>query len=73
MEPDFALVLGIVLSVFAVPSVLSAMSDRRAPRASAILVLIGGSLILFAVISQPGGYQMNEIPDVFIRVVRQFL
>jgi hypothetical protein len=73
MEPDFALVFGIVLSVFAVPSVLSAMSDRRAPRASAVLVLIAGGLILYAVQMQPGGYEMNQIPDVFMRVVRQLL
>jgi hypothetical protein len=73
MEPDFALVLGIVLAVFAVPSILSAMSDRRAPRASAVLVLIAGSLILFAVMTQPGGYQFSDIPGVFMRVVRQLL
>ena len=73
MEPDFALVLGLILAVFAVPSVLSAMSDSRAPRASAVLILIAGGLILYAVQTHPGGYQMNQIPDVFMRVVRQFL
>ncbi len=73
MEPDFALVLGLILAVFAVPSVLSAMSDKRAPRASAVLVLIAGGLILYAMQQQPGGYRMDQIPDVFMRVVRQFL
>lgn len=72
MEPDLALSLGIVVAAFSVPSILSALSDRRAPRASALTVLIGGALILFAVTSKPGGYSMGEIPDVFVRSLSGF-
>lgn len=72
MEPDLALSLGIVVAAFSVPSILSALSDRRAPRASALTVLIGGALILYAVTSKPGGYSMGEIPDVFVRSLSGF-
>ncbi len=67
MEPDLALSLGIVIAAFSVPSILSALSDRRGPRASALTVLIGGAMILYPVSTKPGGYSMQEIPDVFVR------
>ncbi|WP_299371208.1 hypothetical protein [uncultured Tateyamaria sp.] len=73
MSPDLYLVLGILIAGFSIPSVLSAISDRRAPRASAITVLIAGGLILLAVQSQPGGYTLQEIPDVFVRVIARFI
>jgi len=73
MSPDMYLVLGILIAGFSIPSVLSALSDRRAPRASAITILIAGGLILLAVQTQPGGYTLNEIPDVFVRVIARFI
>ena len=73
MDPDLLLVLGLIIAAFSIPSVLSAMSDRRAPRASSITILIGGALILLAVLTKPGGYVASEIPDVFVRVVRGFM
>ena len=72
MEPDLALVLGLIITAFSVPSVLSAMSDSRAPRASAVTILIGGALILFAMMTKSGGYAASDIPDVFVRVLRGF-
>ncbi|MFC6761082.1 hypothetical protein ACFQFQ_18870 [Sulfitobacter porphyrae] len=42
MDPDLALVLGIVIGALSIPSILSALSDRRAPRASALTILIAG-------------------------------
>ena len=73
MSPDYYLVLGILIAGFSIPSVLSAISDRRAPRASAITILIAGGLIVLAIQSQPGGYTLQEIPDVFVRVIASFL
>ncbi|WP_299652137.1 hypothetical protein [uncultured Tateyamaria sp.] len=72
MSPDFYLVLGILIAGFSIPSILSAVSDRRAPRASAITILIAGGLILLAIQSQPGGYSLEEIPEVFVRVIASF-
>ncbi len=73
MEPDLALTLGVVVSAFSVPGILSALSDRRAPRASAITVLIGGALVLYAITSQPGGYRLEDVPDVFMRTIGEFI
>lgn len=73
MDPDTLLVLGIIVAGFSVPSILSAISDGRAPRASALTMLIAGGLILFAIQTHPGGYTLQDVPDAFVRVVAQFV
>ena len=72
MNPDLFLVVGIVLAVLAVPAVISALSDGRAPRAASIIVLIAGVLIVFAFTKKPGGYEVRDIPNAFYRVIGQF-
>lgn len=73
MDSDLLLVLGIILAVFSIPSIMSAMTDGRAPRASALTILIAGGLVLYAIQSQPGGYSLQEIPDVFVRVAARYI
>lgn len=73
MEPDLALVLGLVIAAFSVPSILSALADSRAPRASALTILIGGGLVLYALQQTPNAYSIDTIPDVFVRVFARFL
>ena len=62
MTTDLALVLGIVIAAFSIPSILSAFSDRRAPRASAITILIAGALVLYAIQTKPGGTHWKTCP-----------
>lgn len=73
MEPDLALVLGLVIAAFSVPSILSALVDSRAPRASALTILIGGALVLYALQQTPDAYSIETIPDVFVGVFARFL
>ncbi|MDA7428548.1 hypothetical protein PGB28_08750 [Primorskyibacter aestuariivivens] len=73
MDTDLALIIGLVVAVLAVPAIVSAMTDGRAPRAAAIAVMVGGGLMVFAVASHPGGYAISEIPEVVFRVVGRYL
>ncbi|KEJ90908.1 hypothetical protein [Sulfitobacter donghicola] len=73
MDTDLALVLGLIIAALSVPSILSAISDKRAPRASAITILIAGGLIVFAIQGKPGGYNMEQIPDVFVNVFARYM
>ena len=73
MSPDLLLVIGIVLAVLAVPSMLSAIADRRTPRGAAVVAIIAGCMIVWAFREQPGGYTIQEIPEVFVRVVAEFI
>jgi hypothetical protein len=73
LDNDLVLVVGIILAVLSIPSILSAISDRRAPRASAITVLIAGGLILFAVQGKPGGYNLEQMPDVVMSLIARYM
>ena len=72
MDPDLFLVLGIIIAGFSIPSMLSAITDGRTPRASAITILIAGGLVLYAIQSKPGGYTLQSVPDAFVNVLAQF-
>ena len=69
MQFDLYLTIGAIILVFAIPAVVSAFSDGRAPRTAALLVLIGGGLVVWAMTQKPGGYVLTEIPRVFAEVL----
>ncbi len=73
MDTDLILVIGIVVLVLSVPSLLAAYSESQAPRTGAILLLIGGVLVVVALTRHASGYRFAEIPDVFVRVVSRYL
>lgn len=63
------IVVGTLSLLMAVPTLLSAWVDGSVPRTGAILVLIGGVLIVVALNNHGRGYTLAEIPDVFMRVL----
>ena len=67
------LVTGALLCALAIPSLLAAFSESRAPRAGAIMVLVGGVLLVVALTQKPSGYTFAEIPHVFTRVFARLL
>lgn len=69
MTNDIYLVVGMVVLILSIPSIISAILDGHAPRYAAIVLLIGGGLVFIAISRKPGGYRIEEIPDVFVRVV----
>ena len=73
MQTDLFLVIGIVLGVLALPSMFSAFSEGRAPRIAALLVMISGTLVIYALTQKPGGYDLRDIPLAFYRVAGQIL
>ena len=73
VNSDLAMVVGIVLAVLSIPSILSAVTDRRSPRASAITILIAAGLIVFALQKNPGRYSFGTLPDVFVSVAADLL
>ena len=73
MDADLFFVLGLIITAFAVPPILGALLEGRAPRAAAIMILIGGGLLVLAIYNHPGGYSVSEIPDVFVRVVGRYI
>ena len=73
MDPDLFFVIGLAVGVLAIPALISAFSESRAPRAAAIMVMISAGLLLVAILQKPGGYKMGEIPQVVAGVVAGFV
>jgi len=73
MDTDLALILGLLIAGFSLPSLASSISDGRAPRTAMILILIAGGLILYALVGKPGGYAIDQLPDVFFSVIARII
>jgi len=73
MDPDLIFVIGLVLGAFSIPSMLSAYSEGRAPRVSALVIVLAGGMIVWAFNTKPGGYDFANIPDTFMNVVARYL
>ncbi len=73
LDSELALVLGIIFALLSIPSILSAMTDGRAPRASALTILIAGALIVYAVQTRPGGYSLADVPHAFVTVAARYM
>ena len=73
MDTDLLLVIGIIICALAIPSLMSAWVDGRAPRSGSIIVLIGGVLVVAALSQHRPGYTFSQIPDVFFSVIGRYL
>jgi hypothetical protein len=69
MNTDLALVVGLVVFVLSAPSIVSAVSEGRAPRTAMIALVVGGGLVLYALTQKPSGYRIADIPEVFVKVI----
>lgn len=73
MDTDLALVLGIFIAGFSLPSLVSSLSEGRPPRMAMILIALAGALVLYALVAKPGGYSVEQLPDVFFGVLGRFI
>ncbi|MBB3992549.1 formate-dependent nitrite reductase membrane component NrfD [Sulfitobacter undariae] len=73
MDTDLALVMGLVIIAVAIPSLFSAITDRRAPSASIVSMLIGGGLVAFAILTKAGGYTLEGLPDVVVNLIARYM
>jgi hypothetical protein len=72
MDTDLFLVIGSAVLVLALPALIGAFSESRPPRAAAILVLIGGGLVVLAVTQNPGGYAFDDVPHALTRILGRY-
>jgi hypothetical protein len=72
-DGDLILIVGFCVAVMAVPAMLSAYSAGRPPRAAAVAAVVGGALMVLALVLHPGGYQASDLPDVARRVFDRYL
>lgn len=70
---DALLTIGVILGVFSIPSILSALSDNRSPRVGALVLIASGALVAYAVTQKPSGYTLDQIPDVLVKTIMDFV
>ena len=73
MDFDLILTVGLIVAVFSVPAVISAISHNRTPRVAAIVMMVAGGLVAYAVTKKPNGYTLDQIPDVIVNVVARYI
>lgn len=73
MDIDLIFVAGIVIGAFSIPAIVSAFSDRRAPRMAAIFVMISTGMITYALQMRGEPYVLENLDDVFVSVVARYL
>jgi formate-dependent nitrite reductase membrane component NrfD len=71
-DVDLVLTVGIILLVLAIPSLLSAWVESRAPRLGSIMAIAALGMIVYALITKPGGYAFNQVPGVMVKVIAGF-
>jgi len=69
MDFDLIFVIGLVVIAFAIPSAVSAYSDRRWPKTAIFMLLLGGGAIAYAMQENPGAYRLDTVDDVIVGVV----
>lgn len=72
MDPDTLFVIGLGLGVLSIPSVVSSVSRGERPRIATITLMIAGTMLVWALSNKPGGYAIEDIPEVVARVLRGF-
>lgn len=69
MDADLIFVLGLIFALLAFPALVSAFSESRAPRSAAVLLVLSAGMIVYASYQNPGGYSVEDAPDIFFGVI----
>lgn len=73
MNNDVILVLGVLIGAMAFPSIVSAFSAGRPPRAAIVYFVLGGGLISWVLIRQPNTYSVETFPALVVKVVADII
>lgn len=66
---DLIMCLGVLAIFLAFPAAVGAFSRGAPPRGAIVSLMLGGSMIVYANASRPGGYSFEEMPGLFLRVI----
>lgn len=73
MDSDLLLVIGLTLAAVSIPAIVAAYADNHPPRVASVVVVIGGVMVLAALITRPGGYAAADIPEAILGVLARVL
>ena len=73
MDTDLIFVSGFILGVLAIPALASAIFDGRAPRTSAMMVILSALLMGYAIAERPSAYTFDTFTSVISRVADRYI
>lgn len=73
MSSDLTLMAGVLFLFLMLPAAISDFAAGRPPRRPAVLFVIGGLLILYAIQTSPTGYRPADLPEVVMRVIGRLI
>lgn len=66
---DLIMVMGVVVLFLAFPAAVGAFSRGAPPRAAMLSLFAGGIMVVYANASRPGGYSIEDMPNLFVKVL----
>ena len=73
MDYDTIFILGTFVIALGIPAIVAAFANSRPPRIGAILILLGGVAVVYAMSKNPGAYTVSGYPDLLFEVIAKFL
>lgn len=73
MNADLVLVIGIIVTGFAIPSAVASWSDRETMRLPLLTFMIGIGLIVWACQLSSWQYRVQDVPMVFLKVIGRII
>ncbi len=66
---DLIMCIGVLVLFLAFPAAVGAFSRGAPPRAAMLSLFAGGIMIVYANSSRPGGYTLEGLPSLFLKVI----
>ena len=64
--------MGVMLTAFSVPSLLNAYADRRLPKQAALMLIVAGVAMAYAIQENPDTYTLATIDETIVNVLGRY-
>lgn len=66
---DLIMCIGVLVLFLTFPTAVGAFSRGAPPRAAMLSLFVGGAMVVYANSSRPGGYSVEAMPELFLKVL----
>ncbi|MDH5529963.1 MAG: hypothetical protein OEY05_07995 [Paracoccaceae bacterium] len=73
MDTDLVLISGIVIIILSFPAMISAFASDRSLLGAIVFAAIGAAMVVAAYIYSAEGYQPEDIPQAFLKVLARII
>jgi hypothetical protein len=73
MDPDVVMSFGIALGLVSFPPLIGTiLSDTPISKVAGFMAIVALTIMVIAALQKPGGYNIVELPGIFIDVIGRF-